>query len=112
MYPMNDTTKTKEQQEKERKDLISAALDEFYSVAAETGDKFFFRQLFECLTTPNEREEMAMRWQLSKEIKQGKTQREIAKKLGLSLCKITRGSKELKKSDSALDKVLERFVSP
>lgn len=111
MYLMNDTIKLKEQQEKERKDLIGTALDEFYSVAAETDDKFFFRQLFECLTTANEREELAMRWQLSKEIKQGKTQREIAKKLGLSLCKITRGSKELKKSDSALDKVMEKFVT-
>lgn len=107
---MNDTTKLKEQQVNERKDLISSALDEFYSSAASIDDKFFFRNLFECLTTPNEREEMAMRWQLSKEIKQGKTQREIAKKLGLSLCKITRGSKELKKTDSALDKVLEKFV--
>lgn len=107
---MNNTTNNEEQQEKEKKELITVALDEFYITASQINDKIFFKQLFECLTTPNERAEMAMRWQLSKEIKQGKTQREIAKKLGLSLCKITRGSRELKKTGSALNKVLDDFI--
>jgi TrpR family trp operon transcriptional repressor len=44
---------------------------------------------------------------LVKEIDKGSTQREIAKKFRMSLCKITRGSKELSKSDSAFRKMLE-----
>ena len=44
---------------------------------------------------------------LVKDIDAGVTQREIAKKYGMSLCKITRGSKELNKPDSAFRKMLE-----
>ena len=44
---------------------------------------------------------------LVKEIDSGATQREIAKNYRMSLCKITRGSKELSKSDSAFRKMLE-----
>jgi hypothetical protein len=42
-----------------------------------------------------------------KEIARGTPQREIAKDLGLSLCKITRGSRELKKEGSPFRKMLE-----
>ena len=50
---------------------------------------------------------MASRWLLVKEIDKGTTQREIAKAFSMSLCKITRGSRELQKSDSAFRKMLE-----
>ena len=43
----------------------------------------------------------------SKEIDAGVTQREIAKKYNMSLCKITRGSKELRKENSAFRKMLD-----
>jgi len=36
-------------------------------------------------------------------------QRKIAEELGLSLCKITRGSRELKKEGSAFKALLERL---
>ena len=42
----------------------------------------------------------------SKELEAGTPQREIAKKYNLSLCNITRGSKEMKKEDSAFKKIL------
>ncbi len=44
---------------------------------------------------------MAKRWALVKELSHGTAQRRIAEDLGLSLCKITRGSRELKKEGSA-----------
>ena len=47
------------------------------------------------------------RWLLLKEINKGTTQREIARKYNMSLCKITRGSKELQKPDSAFLKMLK-----
>ncbi|NLK61659.1 MAG: transcriptional regulator, partial [Treponema sp.] len=40
----------------------------------------------------------------------GTTQREIAKKMGLSLCKITRGSRELKKEDSPFKKMIDLYL--
>ena len=51
--------------------------------------------------------DIANRWLLVKEIDAGTTQREIANKFSMSLCKITRGSRELNKEDSAFRKMLE-----
>jgi TrpR family trp operon transcriptional repressor len=58
------------------------------------------------LFTPSEADEIAKRWALVKQIATGRPQREIAKDLGLSLCKITRGSRELKKEASAFKRML------
>jgi TrpR family trp operon transcriptional repressor len=58
------------------------------------------------LLTPSEADEIAKRWALVKEIAKGTPQREIAKDLGLSLCKITRGSRELKKEASPFRRML------
>jgi TrpR family transcriptional regulator, trp operon repressor len=58
------------------------------------------------LFTASEADEIAKRWALVKQIANGRPQREIAKDLGLSLCKITRGSRELKKESSAFKRML------
>lgn len=63
----------------------------------------------ECLLTEAEVVDIANRWLLVREIDRGTTQREIAKNYNMSLCKITRGSRELKKDGSAFKKVLEDF---
>ncbi len=54
-----------------------------------------FADFLEDLLTPQEFTELASRWQLVQLLNAGMTQREIAKKLGISLSKITRGSREL-----------------
>ena len=72
-----------------------------------TSDEKLAYDFIECLFTPAERRDIANRWLLVKEIDKGTTQREIAKKFGMSLCKITRGSKELAKPDSAFRRVLD-----
>lgn len=59
------------------------------------------------LLTKDEIKMISSRWELSKMLEKGKSQREISKKLGLSLCKITRGSKELGKRNSALKRGLK-----
>jgi TrpR family trp operon transcriptional repressor len=64
----------------------------------------FFTELF----TPAELSDISLRWKLLKDLHQGMTQRSIAKKYGISLCKITRGSKILKKEDSIVLKILSR----
>ncbi|MDR3312317.1 MAG: trp operon repressor [Spirochaetaceae bacterium] len=80
---------------------IQTGLHDMYRALALAGDEQLIADFFECLLTPAERVDVAKRWLLVREIDQGTSQRQIAKKLGISLCKITRGSSELKKPDSA-----------
>ena len=91
---------------------LEESYNELCSLIAKTTDEKFLKDFFSCLFTQTERSDFAMRWLLVKEIKgTGKehTQREIAKKFNMSLCKITRGSKELQKEDSAFVKMLEKI---
>ena len=61
------------------------------------------------ILTPKEIHDISSRWELVKRLDQGQSQRTIARDLGLSLCKITRGAKELKKKDSAIKKAIDQF---
>ncbi|WP_299976487.1 Trp family transcriptional regulator [Desulfobacula sp.] len=61
---------------------------------------------FEDIFTPAELDDISLRWKLLKDLHNGLTQRKIAEKYGISLCKITRGSKILKNKNSAVLKVL------
>lgn len=85
---------------------IDEAIKEICHLLAKANDEQFTYDFFKCLFTPPECKDFANRWLLVKEIEKGTTQREIAKKFGMSLCKITRGSKELSKPDSAFRKML------
>jgi TrpR family trp operon transcriptional repressor len=80
-------------------------MSEVCRVLSLTGDEKLIADFFDCLLTPAERVDMAKRWLLVHELLNGTSQRQIAKRLGLSLCKITRGSHELKKPDSAFKKM-------
>lgn len=60
-------------------------------------------QLFNLLFTLEEKDQLAMRVQLVKELlKKEKTQRQISQELKISIAKITRGSNALKTVDEAL----------
>jgi TrpR family trp operon transcriptional repressor len=62
-----------------------------------------FQQMQEFLgeiLTPSEQRDLALRWELMRRLKKGVPQRQIAKELGISLCKITRGAKILKQDHS------------
>lgn len=63
----------------------------------------FFEEIF----TQRELRDLALRWQLLKELHEGHTQRSIASRYRISLCKITRGSKVLKKKNSTTKKILD-----
>ena len=58
------------------------------------------------LLTPRERQKIALRWQLVRLLEKGMTQRAIAAELGVSLCKITRGSRELKHGPAGFRKAI------
>lgn len=77
-------------------------LDVVLSIKHRDELEHFFEELF----TPAELSDLSLRWKLLKELHAGMTQRKIAEKYGISLCKITRGSKVLKKSGSVALKVL------
>jgi len=83
------------------------ALKELSTALARAEDPAFIYDFLQCILTPNETDEVATRWALVREIDVGTTQREIARKMGLSLCKITRGSKELKKENSPFKRMFE-----
>ena len=81
--------------------------DELVNLFVKIEDKDEMGRLLEELLTPKEMSDLCMRWQLMKELHEGNTQRSIAAKHRMSLCKITRGSKILKKEDSAVRRILE-----
>lgn len=83
------------------------SISEICSLLAKINDEKLIYDFFGCLFTQAELKDFSNRWQLVKELNAGTTQREIARKYGMSLCNITRGSKEMKKEGSAFLKVLE-----
>jgi len=90
-------------------ELLDESFKEMCSLIAHSSDEKFIYDFFECLFTPTERHDFANRWLLVKEIEKGTPQREIAKNFNMSLCKITRGSKELNKPNSAFKKMLSKL---
>ena len=79
---------TSSSNDKELKDLADAL--------ARTNKQDKLYDFLHGILTPRERETIALRWQLVKMLEKGVQQRNIADRLGISLCKITRGSRELK----------------
>jgi TrpR family trp operon transcriptional repressor len=62
------------------------------------------------ILTENERRDISLRWELMKKIHIGIPQRAIASELGISLCRITRGSKILKSEGSLISKILNKKI--
>ncbi len=58
------------------------------------------------IMTDNERKDLSLRWALMKKLHEGVPQRAISSELGISLCRITRGSKILKSGDSVAGRIL------
>jgi TrpR family trp operon transcriptional repressor len=77
--------------------MSKEALNELAAVLADTREPSAMRDLLEALLTPRERARLALRWRLVCMLASGVHQRTIARRLGISLCNITRGSRELKR---------------
>ena len=86
-----------------------AAFNELVSAISATSDKDLLADFLRSLLTEYELDEITKRWALVRLIDDGMSQRNIAKELGLSLCKITRGSRELKKENSAFARMISIF---
>ncbi len=82
---------------------------ELVTTLAECSDPALIGDFLKALLTPSEVAEVANRWAIVRCLDEGMSQRNIAKELGLSLCNITRGSKEMKKENSAFIAMIEEF---
>ena len=87
---------------------VKENLAELARVLSRVKDSALIEDFLRCLLTPAEIADIAGRWALVKALEQNVPQREIAKTLGISLCKITRGSRELKKENSAFRRMLKK----
>lgn len=76
-------------------------------VLAAISDSEEMRTFLSEILTKTEREALSLRWQLLKLLDEGVSQRAIARQLGVSLCKITRGARILKQQDSLTRKFLQ-----
>ena len=66
-------------------------------------------KLLRDILTPQEIDDIAERWQLVQALASGMTQRDIAKKLNISISKITRGSHELQYGSGGFQLFLEKM---
>lgn len=80
-----------------------------YILASETNEEFF-QELLKELFTKDERDMICQRMKIVTLLKKKIPQYEIAKMLNASLCSITRGAKELKKPNSALSFIVDKYL--
>lgn len=77
----------------------------FLQIENEGDMEYFLKEIL----TESELDAVVFRWRLMEDLYQGDTQRNIAEKHGISLCKITRGSKILKDEKSISLKLLKEM---
>jgi len=79
---------------------LTLSLADICSVLCGISDPDQMQEFLTEVLTPSECRDLALRWELMRRLKKGISQRQIAKDLGISLCKITRGAKILKQDHS------------
>ena len=84
----------------------ATAVQAVADILAGVSDPRDMARLLEELLTPAERHALALRWRLVQRLHAGVPQRRIADELGISLCKITRGSRILKQPGSVSARLL------
>lgn len=90
-------------------DVDVTPLKELSQALALENDPDLIEDFLFSLLTENETREISSRWTLVRLIDRGMSQRNISRELGLSLCKITRGSRELKKEESSFARMIELY---
>ena len=86
----------------------TAARRELARLLAAVRDPRDMERLFDDLLTRAELRDLILRWRLLKMLDAGVPQREIAETLGISLCKITRGSRVLKQPEAVVTTLLKQ----
>ncbi len=91
----------------DKEKIMADSMDELSRTLASVNNSVLLKDFLKALLTPQEYNAVAARWALVRLLDQGMTQRKIAETLGLSLCKITRGSREMKKEESSFRKMID-----
>lgn len=82
---------------------------ELYELFASIEDEKEAKMLLVDILTPQELESLAERWQLIQALDKGMPQRDIAEKLGISISKITRGSRMLQFGEGGFQHFLSKL---
>ena len=90
---------------------MNEAFARFAAAAASVTDRAEMETFLAELLTPNELHDLVLRWELLELLERGVSQRQVAAALGVSLCKITRGAKILKRTGSVSARVLKHMKS-
>ena len=86
---------------------LNESYNDLIKLFAATNNEEDMKRLFDDMFTEAEQKDFTIRWKLMNDLYRHKSQRDIAKDLKISLCRITRGSKMLKKKDGFIRSVLE-----
>ena len=84
-------------------------LKDLYQLFSAIGGEKEAKILLEDILTPQELVSVAERWQLVQQLAKGKPQRDIADDLGLSISKITRGSRMLQHGSGGFAHFLKKL---
>ena len=87
----------------------SHQLRDLYALFASVHSDKEAKLLLEDILTPQEIASLAERWQLIRELDKGTSQRDIAEKLGISISKITRGSRMLQYGEGGFRHFLKKL---
>nr|MBN2278107.1 transcriptional regulator [candidate division Zixibacteria bacterium] len=82
--------------------------NEIIRVLCEIDDFATMKRFLSEILTPVEIRDVALRWRLMNMLHDRVPQRKIASELGISLCKITRGSRVLKTRGSVSKRILDQ----
>lgn len=85
-------------------------LCEFAGMLARMPDARRMAECLQALLTPRERRRLALRWRIVCLLRSGVRQRDIARRLGISLCNITRGSRELQRGPAGFCALVDEYV--
>lgn len=85
-------------------------LQEIYKIFAELKTPERARLFLQDMFTPGEIEQIVQRWRLVQLLHRGVPQREISKKLQISIAKITRGSRVLQTSGKGFKLFLQNEI--
>lgn len=82
-------------------------MNELAEMIVEIKDKKLAKEFLKNLLTPAELDEISVRIQIVKLLKKGVSQRDVAKRLNVSIGTVSRGSRELKYGPNAFNKLLK-----
>jgi TrpR family trp operon transcriptional repressor len=85
--------------------------NELNRILSDISDPQLMAEFLEDLLTPAEYHDIVTRLQIVKQLDAGVPQRDIAQDLGVSISKVTRGSRELLDAEGGFRKILDTFYT-